>query len=614
MCGIIGSIGRSRNDVLQKKMLASIVHRGPDGLGSWNSPYGEEKVWLGHTRLSILDTSHLGNQPMHSGCGRWVITFNGEIYNFLELRKELQDNGVEFKTQTDTEVFLNGLIIFGPQFQLQCNGMWAFCLWDRLECKAILGRDRFGKKPLFYSKTGKEFIFSSEMKGLYPIMKSVQPSLQIDNYFADTLTYESTEGCVVDGIMRIPAGTWLEWHGNKITLNRWWCTLDHLVDAPVRYEEQVEKFRELFLDAVKIRMRADVRIGTALSGGLDSSSTFCSMAQIDRNFSGADRLSSDWQHGVCAGFPGSEFDETHMAKLVTNFIGVPLKCVDINPAKSSWSIEEALWQTEDPYMTLPLPHIETYRAISDLGIKVTLDGHGADELFCGYVHLHSAFPNATSEQVAELLAIERSMSGLPYNISHKGVVAAKINERIKTILRPLLNTLRGRTTLTYADQNHPAYKNMDYLTRVLYELFHVTSLPTLLRNYDRYSMASGVEIRMPFMDHRLVTFIFSLPWTSKVGGGYTKRLLRDAMKGIVPDEIRLNRTKHGWNSPMHEWLRGPLHEEMLWLRNSGKLNVTGICKIDEFELIEQPTFSQATAIWNSVLLPAFWRKSLHHTR
>jgi len=612
MCGIAGIIGEARNNFIQKNILSSLSHRGPDGEGSWNSPDGEMRIWLGHTRLAILDLTDLGDQPMHSECGRWILTFNGEIYNFIELRHELEKLGVLFNTKTDTEVFLKGLITFGPDFQLKCNGMWSFCLWDRMESRAILGRDRFGKKPLYYTQADVEFAFASEMKGLYPLMRSVQPSKYIEDMFKDTLFYESTESCVVDGIKRLPAGTWMEWKDGTLKFHRWWCTLDNLIEVPTSYEEQVEVFRELFIQAVKIRMRSDVRIGTALSGGLDSSSTFCSMAHVQHNFNNTERISSEWQYGVCAGFPGSDFDETKTARLVTDFIGADLTTVNVDPSNSKWSITEALRQTEDPYITLPIPHLETYRAISELGIKVTLDGHGADELFCGYVHLRSAFPNATRKQAAELLAIERSMRGMPYAIDNKGVMAAQLNERLKNLLRPTINRLRGIKSVIYDDQQHPAFENMDSLTRTLYELFHISTLPTLLRNYDRYSMASGVEIRMPFMDHNLVTFVFSLPWTSKVGGGYTKRILRDAMKGIVPDEIRLNRSKHGWNSPMHEWLRGPFYEEMMGLINSRKVTATGVFKIEEFLHTKHPTFRQATDLWNNVLLPAFWEDSLYY--
>ena len=330
MCGIVGCIGEPLEEKLSSKVLSLLRHRGPDGDGSWYAPAEETRAWFGHTRLSILDLSPQSTQPMHSECGRWVITFNGEIYNFLELRRQLEQRGIVFRTQSDTEVLLNGLITYGPDFQLQCNGMWAFSLWDRVQGRAILGRDRFGKKPLFYTHCGEGIAFASEMKGLYPLMNSVQASACIDEHFRDLFDYEATEVCVVAGIKRIPPGHYAVWEGGKLHTHRWWCALDHLEVPPSQYDEQVERFRELFLDAVRLRMRADVRIGTALSGGLDSGSTFSAMAHLANSFKGYERMSRDWQHGVCASFPGSAFDESASARVVAEYVGAPLECIAVN--------------------------------------------------------------------------------------------------------------------------------------------------------------------------------------------------------------------------------------------------------------------------------------------
>ena len=343
MCGIIGVIGKPINvESIQQRLLESISHRGPDGSGFWETL--TPPVWLGHTRLSILDLTDSASQPMTSDCGRWVIVFNGEIYNFLELRRQLIKLGFSFRTESDTEVFLKGLIHFGPDFQLQCNGMWAFCLWDTVEQVALFGRDRFGKKPLYWSKLSTGITFASEMKGIYPLLNSVEPSKEIKKAFENMFSYEATEWCVVKGVNRIPPGYIAYYRNGEFSLKRWWCTLDHLREIKVPYREQVEEFKALFLDAVRIRMRADVRIGTALSGGLDSSSVFCSMAHIMgaqlAEEPGA-RVSADWQHGVCANFPGSSIDEAHWAKMVTDSIGLPLTLVPTDPINSGWKIGRA---------------------------------------------------------------------------------------------------------------------------------------------------------------------------------------------------------------------------------------------------------------------------------
>lgn len=621
MCGIIGTIGFSKSNFLS---LKSIAHRGPDVSDKWASPNSEFPVELGHTRLAILDLSENGNQPFLTKDERYVFVFNGEIYNFIELRKSLKEAGHHFFTETDTEVFLRGLIEEGPSFQLRCNGMWAFCLWDRKTNTALFGRDRFGKKPLFYSELSLgRLVFASEMKAIYPFLDSVEPSEKVNFFLQNLFDYESGENCVVKGIKRLPPGHYAQLNDGRIEVKRWWNTLDHLEEPPDRYEDQVERWREIFLDAVKIRMRADVRIGTALSGGLDSSATFSTMAFLASQTDAHERGANDWQHGFCSHYPNSDLDEAVWAQIVTDRFGLPLQKVEVNPTGGSWSVLEALYQVEDPYLTLATPMLETYRAISQAGIKVTLDGHGADELFSGYGHLNFGFKDANRDQARELDAIIQSLATGKLQYSSKGVFSKHSKQWIISQLRSnlrypknVLKALLGKSDwefinykLQFDDQRDPRFKSFDSLTQSLYEIFHVSILPTLLRNYDRYSMASGVEIRMPFMDYRLVSYTFSLPWTSKVGGGFTKRIMRDALKGILPEEIRCRRDKIGWNAPLHEWLRGPLkgeienslaldqmpsHIQAAWLRLQASPN---------------PNFMDGQKVWG-LLMPLLWNKAI----
>jgi len=620
MCGIIGTIGFKNESKFNSKLLG---HRGPDSIGRWSSPDNELPVSFGHTRLAILDLTNAGNQPIITDDKRYVFVFNGEIYNFLELRSELESVGQTFKTRTDTEVFLKGLILEGPSFQLRCNGMWSFCLWDRKQKTALFGRDRFGKKPLFYSLVGNEkLVFASEMKGIYPFLNSIKPNEKINIYLQKLFDYESTENCVVAGIKRLQPGHYAIYKNGKFILKRWWNTLDHLEKVSDNYEEQVEKWREIFLDAVKIRMRSDVRIGSALSGGLDSSAIFSSMNYLSNQRDIRDRESKDWQHGFCA-HSGSEYDEIKWAQLAANAANAPLKKVVVDPLNSSWSIHEALYQVEDPYLTLPLPMLETYRSISNAGIKVTLDGHGADELFCGYGHLRSAFKASNPKETAELVSIIKSLKSGQYELDNKNI---KINFYKKKIIdflsshlkkpKEFLKYLLGKNEwefiqykLEYVDQSHPQFKKLDPLSKDLYEIFHITILPTLLRNYDRYSMSSGVEVRMPFMDHRLVTYTFSLPWTSKVGGTYTKRIMRDALKGILPEPIRTRRDKIGWNAPLHRWFQGSLNSQIKELIQSDKISQKTQKAWRKFEKIKNPNFKDGQKLW-SLLMPEIWKNAL----
>jgi len=612
MCGIIGNLGETNLKGFQPDILS---HRGPDSSGIWIAPEGKFPAALGHTRLSIIGLDSSGNQPMLSRDGRYVLVFNGEIYNFIELKLELEKSGYEFTTKTDTEILLYGLIDQGPQFMLKCNGMWAYCLWDSLDNTAIFGRDRFGKKPLYFAELPQGSIaFASEMKGLYPYLSSVEPSNDIEIHLKKLFDYEHTERCVVKGITRLPPGYYATWSRGQLSVRRWWNTLDHLYVPPSKYEDQVEQWREIFLDAVRLRMRADVKIGTALSGGLDSSATFSAMAYMAENGNTDSRSSSDWQHGFCAHYPDSTLDESEWAKLVTDSFHLPLELVKINPTGSKWSLKEAFYQVEDPYLTMPTPMLELYRAISHAGVKVTLDGHGADELFSGYGHIPLAYIRASSNQMLEIDAIERSTRTGRFKQNTSSTVSWRVQKQFSAFSRPYVERLkdivRGLPTLTYTDQKHPAFLNMTCFDQALYELFHITTLPTLLRNYDRYSMANGVEIRMPFLDYRLVCFTFSLPWTSKLGGGFTKRILRDAMKGIVPEPVRTRRDKIGWNAPLHEWLASKSLmlqiDSMTDNCNSGE----AIIKIwNRYRKINSPDFMDGQRVW-SQLLPYMWKQSL----
>jgi asparagine synthase (glutamine-hydrolysing) len=620
MCGLIGTIGFKDDSKLNIKILN---HRGPDALGKWESLKGEFPVVLGHTRLAILDLTEAGNQPFVSEDNRYVFVYNGEIYNFIELRSELESKNQVFYTKTDTEVFLKGLILEGPSFQLRCNGMWSFCLWDRKKKIALFGRDRFGKKPLFYHLLNNKLIFASEMKGIYPFLNSIQPNENIDIYFQKLFDYESSEYCVIKGIKRLQPGHYAIYENGKFDSYRWWNTLDHLEDVSNNYEEQVEKWREIFLDAVKIRMRSDVPIGTALSGGIDSSAVFSAVNYLANKNDNEVRQSKDWQNGFCAHYPGSSLDEIKWAKIMTDATNTNLHEININPKTSNWSINEALYQVEDPYLTLPLPMLDTYRAISKAGIKVSIDGHGADELFVGYGHLNNAIKSSNLKQTTELVSIINSLRSGHYKVNNKNMIMNYLIQKSIMLCRPYLKKSKDllkkiikkkdqeffRHKLEYSDQSHYQFKKFDPLSKVLYEIFHITILPTLLRNYDRYSMASGVEIRMPFMDHRLVTYTFSLPWTSKVGGTYTKRIMRDALKGILLEPIRTRRDKIGWNAPLHEWFKGPLKSEIEKLIEKELLSKKVIKAFQQLQKKANPDFSEGQKMW-ALLMPELWKRSL----
>lgn len=551
MCGILGTIPKTDHESF-KNALNTLTHRGPDGYGIDSI---DDDVTLGHRRLSILDLSENGRQPMQNENKRYTITFNGEIYNFLELKKELQKKGYHFSSTSDTEVLLNAYIEWGEDCVLKFNGMWAFAIWDSYKKELFLSRDRYGQKPLFYAFVGERFIFASEMKAICPFLDRVEASEHFQWMKNNIFLYECTEKSLIQGIKRFPHGHNGKFSKGKLTHYRYWNTLDNLVEVPKTYDEQVEVFRALFLDSCRIRMRSDVAIGTALSGGLDSSATIGAMAHLAKNNAS---YSKDWQHAFVATFEGTPMDESYYAKKVTDHLGINGTFININPLEHWGKIDEYFYLFEDLYITTPIPMIMTYEAVKKHGVTVTLDGHGADELFSGYKkELTEALWDSkfSYKNTKEVLSTLRNT----LNESDQFVKNTDLKVYKDYIIKKTAKKLLGRDFIS-KDQNHKNFRKLDNLSKHLYAIFHETILPTLLRNYDRYAMINGVEIRMPFMDYRIVNFVNSLPYTSKIGDGYTKKMIRDAIDPYIPKEVTWRKSKIGFTSPIVDWMQTDLKE------------------------------------------------------
>lgn len=580
MCGIFGVVNKRIDEGLARECTDRLAHRGPDAGRVWQS--GE--VTLGHRRLAIMDLSDKGIQPMSYANGRYMMVFNGEIYNFLEIRSELTRLGYVFDSDSDSEVIMAAYMEWGPACLDRFNGMWAFVVWDNEEKKLFMSRDRFGVKPLYYTfldDNKKSIAFASEMKALIPLMKDVRPNRSIVTDPARIVYYESTEECVIEGIYRFPAGSYGYFDG-ELKITGFWNTLDHLMELPDSYEEQVELCREIFLDACRLRMRSDVTIGTALSGGLDSSATICAMAHL----AGADsdaRVNRDWQHAFVATFPGTTLDESVYAKQVTDYLGIDSTFVTIDPAGAVDRIGDFVYFQEDVYLTSPIPMMLLYGTLREHGTIVTIDGHGADELFGGYTFdFVKALADAGSREEKDLVltAYIESFPKDGSNMAMKYPTAWGVRmDEAKRKLADIKNARRQPYKKVRAARD-PRYMKMDRLGKVLYVSSHETILPTLLRNYDRYSMANSVEIRMPFMDYRMVQLGMSLPWKSRLHGGYSKSIIRDAMAPYMPRDIAYRRTKIGFNTPIVEWMKGPLKEYFT--------DIIGSVSFDNCDLIDSP--------------------------
>ena len=610
MCGILGTLPRTDENKF-RQALNTLIHRGPDDYGI--DSIGND-ITLGHRRLSIVDLSNHGHQPMFDVSKRYSVVFNGEIYNFLEIKKELELKGYQFKSHSDTEVLLNAYIEWGGKSVLKFNGMWAFAIWDSNKKELFISRDRFGKKPLFYAFVDGQFIFASEMKAIYPFLKEVKPSKDFHWMKNNIMLYESTEKCLIDGIKRFPAAYNGTYKNGKLELNRYWNTLDHLETIPSTYEEQVERYRELFLDACKIRMRSDVPIGTALSGGLDSSATISVMHYL--NSQNLTDINTNNQHAFISSMPDTALDETKYAKMVLEHLGINGIYNNVNPKKGFSNIYKHLYLFEELYVTSPIPMLQTYESVKANGVTVTLDGHGADELMSGYGGdiLYALFDANTN--IKEIHNIFDIYYGKLQKNSQFDFGDKRILQYFKFIVKESIKILMNKS-LTCKDSNHEQFKKLDWLNKKLYILTHETLLPTLLRNYDRYSMANSVEIRMPFMDHRLITYSMSLPYSSKLKNGYTKSIIRDAVSDFLPKEIAYRKEKVGWNSPIVEWMRGDLKEFFRDIISSkgftqSDLVFNHIEIKDGFENLiksKEPKMSEGVKIWNDIY-PYLWEESI----
>jgi asparagine synthase (glutamine-hydrolysing) len=351
-------------------------------------------------------------------------------------------------------------------------------------------------------------------------------------------------------------------------------------------------------------MRSDVSIGTALSGGIDSSATISTMNYVSNNLHG--EFSNDWQHAYVASFPGTSLDETREAKMVVDKININATYLNIDPLKDIEKIFYYTYMFEEMFISTPLPFIQLYKEVKKSGTTVTLDGHGSDELFGGYSFeishkLNDDFPNIF-EMIKTLETINNG----------KG-----INQKIglKDAYPFFKTSFRGQFGV-----NKKPIPQLDYFNNQLYKSSFQTILPTLLRNYDRYSMINGVEIRMPFLDHRIVSFAFSIPSSSKIKNGFSKSIIRDSMKGLIPDEIRIKKKKIGFHSPFGDWIRGSIKEWILDEMGSSDFKTCPFIDhkevskyINNIIFSKEASFVDGEVAWTKIM-PYVWGKSLKYIK
>lgn len=606
MCGIAGIWNLNRNQIGEEtaaNFLNSMKDRGPDGAGL--TFLEENSLFLGHRRLSILELSDLGKQPMRFA-EHLYITFNGEIYNFIEIRQQLIAKKYSFKTDSDTEVLLAAYHAWGKEMLSRLNGMFVFCIYNAHDKKMLLARDRFGVKPLHYTFNGGCFAFASEtfafryLDGFKRVVNAQHLAISIDN----PEHLEGTGHTIYHDVFQLLPGHLIELDINtkRVNQQQWWATSMNLVDVPKTYEGQVERFKELFNDACRIRLRSDVPVASALSGGLDSSAIYCTINEL-LSKGQVDRLGQKVQKAFVAWYPNTPNDERAFAEEVLKFTNT--EAVFIETAYSD--LVNELTKTTVRFDAISGTPImcatDVYKAMAANGYKVSMDGHGADEMLYGYKQMvmdayETAVRNGDKQSQMDLLDI---YTGLFFDdkkayassyLSNYGnnFRSSFLKSRIKKILTPFTGKSLVRNEyeawktkqLTSPWLMNRIYDLMPSLSLKhyaghldgdaeahTYNMFHYTSLPANLRDFDRASMQSSIEIRSPFMDYRLVSFVFSLPLKSKLGGGYTKRILRDALVNQMPESIRTRKLKIGLSAPLVHWFNGSLKEYLADTVNSG---------------------------------------------
>lgn len=580
MCGIAGIISPN-SDIVDKviieKMAQSLSHRGPDGSGCWISP--ANVAGLGHTRLSILDLSVAGKQPMHF-LSRYTIIYNGEIYNFRELKEELIKKGFSFESKTDTEVILAMYHCYNDKCVEYFDGMFAFAIWDEAEQNLFAARDRFGEKPFFYSfnEQGHALHFSSEMKALWA---AGFPKNMDDSMLLNFITLGFTQNPVnpfttfYSNIKKLPAAHFLKYdlHTNQLAIVKYWEIDKNKKLIDPKMEDCLEQFSVLFNESVKKRLRSDVAIGTSLSGGLDSSSIVGTILKYftddlpDYNLENLKTFS--------AVFKGFENDESKYIDLLSQQLH--FKNYQVSPGIDELlnSFEDICYYQEEPFQsTAMMAQYKVFEMARQHGVKVLLDGQGSDEILAGYTkYYHWYWQELLISDGLNSSAKERKLISDPASSrgwDYKNYIAAFFPKLTGQMLTRRVSVSQKKNPFInedFLDNNFdktflfkPVVKE---LNDILYFNTFQMGLEELLRYADRNSMAHGVEVRLPFLNHHLVEFIFSLPSHFKIHNGFTKYLLRKSMANIIPQEITWRKDKIGFETPQKLWMHNPVMQERI---------------------------------------------------
>lgn len=561
MCAICGIVnfehGHFVDDGTVRAMAATMAHRGPDDAGLMS----DEQACLGFRRLSIIDLAG-GHQPMFNEDGSVSIVFNGEVYNYRDLHAGLVRAGHVFRTKSDTETILHAYEEYGDDCVKQLRGMFAFAIWDRRNRRLLLARDRLGIKPLYYYANGRFLAFASEIKALLTIPgipREMDPEA-LDQYLA--LRYVPGERTMLQNIFRLAPGHTLSVQDGNVRVSKYW-DISYSEDPHVKREDAVEQFRALLDESVRLRMISDVPLGVFLSGGLDSTAVLASMAKI----TGGERIKTFSIGYEATNEEARRSNELEYARLAAERFGAEHHEYVLTAQEFGDFIPDLVWHLDEPLgdaSCIPLHYIAK---VARNHITVALSGEGADEILAGYGIYGRML---ALERMTHIGPLKRILPWLadsaPERVRHWARLADTGYRGVcrgftAQVRRELIGSQRLRRSEEQIQQTFDAYlrqaSHLSPLNRMLYADAKIWLPYDLLLKADKMTMGNSIELRVPFLDHKLVEFAASLPDNLKLNGREGKFLLRQAMRGVVPDAI-LNRPKKGFPVPIASWLRGPL--------------------------------------------------------
>lgn len=580
MCGIAGFISLNGNEIEKSarflKVLGDLIsHRGPDGYGTWVN--NAENVGLVHRRLAIIDLSEQAAQPM-TGHGELTITYNGEIYNYKELRKEAEAKSISFATHSDTETILSSYAQYGVEAACHLRGMFAYALWDERKNRLVLSRDRFGIKPLYYTIVENLFVFASEAKALLPFLPSISTN---SDALAEYLTfqYSISEKTLFDGIQQVMPGHSLIIENGAIHVEKYW-DVQYEVDYSWTPASAEARLRELLTDSVDVHLRSDVEVGTYLSGGIDSSLMAILAA-------GKTKFGGKGFHGRFTDYPG--YDESAYAKIASDSFKGDLHISDITSSDFRDNIRKVIYHLDFPVAGPgSFPQYMVSKLAGD-HLKVVLGGQGGDEIFGGYARylvayfeqcikaaIDGTYKNGnyvvTIESIIPNLGILREYTPLIKEFWKDGLFGP-LDQRF---LRLIDRSTDMKEEIAWQDLDiqgvygrfYDIFNNRSNVAKEAYfdSMTHFefkTLLPALLQVEDRMSMAHGLESRVPLLDHPLIEFAATVPADIKFDGGQLKHLLKSAFGAELPPEILNRRDKMGFPVPLKEWFAKELNDFVL---------------------------------------------------